>query len=58
VTSYTIITTDPNEVAGAFHDRIMAILPPEDYEAWLSRETSPTHRPRRPTPCCDPMRAR
>lgn len=41
VTSCTIITTEPNEVAGEIHNRMPAILPPEDYDAWLSAETAP-----------------
>jgi putative SOS response-associated peptidase YedK len=39
VTSCSIITTTPNEVAGAIHDRMPVILDPEDYEAWLSNDT-------------------
>jgi putative SOS response-associated peptidase YedK len=41
VTSCTIITTEPNEVAGSIHNRMPVILPPGDYEAWLSAETAP-----------------
>jgi putative SOS response-associated peptidase YedK len=41
VTSCTIITTEPNEVAGEIHNRMPVILPPEDYDTWLSAETAP-----------------
>jgi putative SOS response-associated peptidase YedK len=34
--SYTIITTDPNELMEPFHDRMPAILDPKDYERWLA----------------------
>lgn len=37
-TSCTIITTTPNEVAGAVHDRMPVILPPEAYMRWLDPE--------------------
>jgi len=36
VQSYTIITTDPNPLMEPFHDRMPAILRPEDYECWLA----------------------
>jgi putative SOS response-associated peptidase YedK len=39
VTSCTIVTTEPNAVAAEIHDRMPAILPPADYDAWLSPET-------------------
>jgi len=35
IESFTILTTEPNELAGRFHDRMPAILPPEAYDAWL-----------------------
>jgi putative SOS response-associated peptidase YedK len=35
VESCTIITTDANELVGAFHDRMPVILGPEDYDSWL-----------------------
>jgi putative SOS response-associated peptidase YedK len=41
VTSCTIITTEPNAVAGEIHNRMPVILPPEDYDTWLSAETTP-----------------
>lgn len=41
VTSCTIVTTEPNEIAAQIHNRMPVILPPEDYEAWLSPETGP-----------------
>jgi putative SOS response-associated peptidase YedK len=33
--SCSMITTTPNDVAAAYHDRMPVILRPEDYEAWL-----------------------
>ena len=33
--TYTIITTDPNELMEPFHDRMPAILPPQEYSRWL-----------------------
>jgi len=41
VTSCTIITTTPNELLAAIHDRMPAILPPSDYDAWLNEDTRP-----------------
>ncbi len=36
--SYTIITTDPNELMESIHNRMPVILHPNDYTRWLSRE--------------------
>lgn len=33
--TYTIVTTDPNELVQPLHDRMPAILPPSDYDRWL-----------------------
>lgn len=35
----TIITTEPNEAVRPFHDRMPAVLRPEEFEAWLSGES-------------------
>lgn len=35
VMSYTIITTEPNEVVASFHDRMPVILHREDEDRWL-----------------------
>lgn len=35
VQSCTIITTDPNKVSAQIHDRMPAIIAPEDYDHWL-----------------------
>lgn len=35
VESFTIITTDANELVNAIHDRMPVILPAEAYDAWL-----------------------
>ena len=36
--SFTILTTDPNEVVEPVHGRMPVILKPGDYGRWLSRE--------------------
>ncbi len=36
VRSYTIITTQPNDIVRPIHNRMPAILPPEAYECWLN----------------------
>jgi putative SOS response-associated peptidase YedK len=33
--SFTIITTDPNEVTAKIHDRMPVLLDPSDYDRWL-----------------------
>jgi putative SOS response-associated peptidase YedK len=35
IDSAAIITTDPNELMAEIHDRMPAILPPDDYDIWL-----------------------
>jgi putative SOS response-associated peptidase YedK len=35
--SFTIITTDPNELAATVHNRMPVILKPSEYDRWLSR---------------------
>jgi putative SOS response-associated peptidase YedK len=40
--SYSVITTDPNELLGPFHNRMPVILKPEDYERWI--EPAEPHR--------------
>ena len=35
--SCTIVTTGPNELVGELHNRMPAILSPEDYDLWLDR---------------------
>jgi putative SOS response-associated peptidase YedK len=34
--TYTVITTDPNELMQPLHDRMPAILDPKDYSRWLA----------------------
>jgi len=38
VQTFTIITTVPNELCGALHDRMPAILPHEKWSAWLGEQ--------------------
>jgi putative SOS response-associated peptidase YedK len=35
IESFTILTTDPNDVIRPLHDRMPAIVDPKDYDAWL-----------------------
>ena len=35
----TIVTTDANARLRPIHDRMPVVLAPEDFEAWLSRDT-------------------
>jgi putative SOS response-associated peptidase YedK len=39
--TFTIITVPSNEMIARIHDRMPAILRPEDYERWLSSEPDP-----------------
>jgi putative SOS response-associated peptidase YedK len=34
--TYTIITTEPNEVVGQYHDREPALLPKKEEKQWLN----------------------
>jgi putative SOS response-associated peptidase YedK len=44
--SFTIITTDPNELTGTVHNRMPVILAERDWDRWLSRaESDPAHLP-------------
>ncbi|CAN5441711.1 SOS response-associated peptidase [soil metagenome] len=44
--SFTIITTDANELVANVHTRMPVILRPSDYDRWLSRaECDPAHLP-------------
>ena len=44
VESFSIITTDPNEVLEPFHNRCPLIIEPKDYERWLAL-AEPSHLP-------------
>src|SRR5687767_11150165 len=39
VRTVTLITTEPNAVTQEVHDRMPVILPPENRDAWLAKET-------------------
>jgi len=41
IKSCAIITTAANELIGALHDRMPAILEPDSYEVWLNPKTDP-----------------
>jgi putative SOS response-associated peptidase YedK len=47
IRTFAVITTGANELVAVIHDRMPAILAPEDYTRWLSDEPDP----------CDLMRA-
>ena len=34
--TFTVITTDPNEVVQPLHDRMPVIIPEKDYDRWLN----------------------
>jgi putative SOS response-associated peptidase YedK len=42
--TYSIITTDPNELMEPLHNRMSVILAPQDYERWLE-PVDPAHLP-------------
>jgi putative SOS response-associated peptidase YedK len=42
--SYSVITTDPNELLEPFHNRMPVIVRPADYERWIS-PAEPSHLP-------------
>ena len=41
IASCTIITTRPNDMVAALHDRMPVILPPEAFDAWLAPAAQP-----------------
>jgi len=41
VESCTILTTEPNDLASRFHDRMPVILHPDDYDPWMQGEEIP-----------------
>lgn len=42
--TYTVLTTDPNELLEPIHNRMPVILAPKDYQRWLE-PGEPTHPP-------------
>lgn len=42
--TYTILTTNPNELMEPIHNRMPIILAPKDYERWMA-PTDPAHLP-------------
>jgi putative SOS response-associated peptidase YedK len=42
--TYTVVTTDPNELLEPIHNRMPVILAPKDYQRWLE-PGEPTHPP-------------
>ncbi len=41
IESFTIITTDANDLVREFHNRMPVILRPEDYDSWLNPDSKP-----------------
>jgi putative SOS response-associated peptidase YedK len=41
IRTFAVITTDANELVAQIHDRMPAILAPEDYTQWLSDDPDP-----------------
>jgi len=39
--SYTVLTTEPNDLMRSIHDRMPVILPPERYAEWLDPGSNP-----------------
>jgi putative SOS response-associated peptidase YedK len=45
VLSYTILTTDPNDVVRPFKDRMPVVLAPADYHTWLTADDATALEP-------------
>ena len=43
IRTFTIITTEPNEILQPIHNRMPVIMKPEDEEAWLDPQADPKH---------------
>lgn len=43
IRTFTIITTEPNEVLQPIHNRMPVIMKPDDEEAWLDPKADPKH---------------
>jgi putative SOS response-associated peptidase YedK len=41
VRSYAVITTNANELVAPLHDRMPAVIPPEEFGEWLDPDTPP-----------------
>ena len=41
IESFTVLTTEANELLAPLHDRMPVILEPEDYDVWLDPHTKP-----------------
>jgi putative SOS response-associated peptidase YedK len=39
--TFTILTTEPNELVAPLHERMPVILAPESYDRWLGNEPDP-----------------
>ena len=54
IESFTILTTRPNELVAAIHDRMPVILPPRHHQLWLDPEE---RRAQRIAPVLEPLPA-
>jgi putative SOS response-associated peptidase YedK len=43
LSSYTVITTEANELAAEYHNRMPVILEPDDEEEWISADQTDSH---------------
>lgn len=53
VTTYSLVTTEPNAIMGEVHDRMPVILSREDYGMWLDLDTPREDLVKMMTPCPD-----
>jgi putative SOS response-associated peptidase YedK len=51
VESFTILTTDANELMGQYHDRMPVIIHPHDYDFWMTGKPEEVGVLLRPYPC-------
>lgn len=42
--TYTVLTTDPNELMKPIHNRMPVIVPPQDFGRWMA-PADPAHLP-------------
>jgi putative SOS response-associated peptidase YedK len=47
--TFTIVTTDPNELVEPMHDRMPAILEPHEYDRWLTTDPDNANPNTKPT---------
>lgn len=45
-----MVTTEPNELAGKYHNRMPVLLSPDDYDEWLTADVDDAFKLLRPFP--------